>query len=598
MPDRRRPPRRVVQPPKRGRRWILIGAGAIVLGMILWLGREIVIARGALQEASGQAQRLQRQITDGDTEKAKATLADLKTSTRDARTHTDGPLWSASTVIPFIGNSVDAVTAVSRSLDVIAQRGLPPVVEVSSSLGADVFKPRNGRFDVANLQELAPSVTAASEVLTAERAKIERIEIGDLVGPVKDQVSDLKVKISDAEQAASAGARAMRLAPPMLGADGKRKYLLLFQNNAEARSTGGLPGAWAILGADDGELSLDRQGSIGDVRKFPKPVVKLTKEEKAQYGDLMATHLSDVNFTPDFTRSAEIARVMIDRRIGTEVDGVISVDPVALQYLLKATGPVKVGGGMTLNGMNAVDILLNRVYKRFSESRAQDAFFAVAARRVFRAVTTGKGDSRRMVKQLSKASSEHRLLLWSSVDEEQASLAQTRLSGILSGAESSRPHLGFYYTDATQSKMQYYLNARTTAKSLGCSADGTQTIRMSTTLESTAPTEPGKLPPSVTGRRSRIPQGSMLLSARFFGPAGGTFTEFRVNGKSQPVSGLEYYGRAVNIESFHLKPGQSVRVEATVQTRDDQRGDAVLNVTPGVRPTENGVRVPSTCDQN
>ena len=595
MAYRPEPPRREERPQTRRRRWLLIGAGVIVLGVIMWLGREAVLARNALHDASRQAQMLQGQITDGDTKNASATLVDLKASAREARTHTDGPLWAASTVIPFVGDSVDAVRVVSRSLDVIARRALPPVVRVSSSLSSDMFKPRNGRLDVANLQKLAPSVTAASQVLTAQRARIERIEDGELIGPIRGQVSDLKDKISDAEFAASAGARAMRLAPPLLGADGKRRYLLIFQNNAEARSTGGLPGAWAILHADHGKVSLGRQGTVGDVGTFSKPVVTLTKEEKALYGDLMATHFADVNFTPDFPRSAEIARTMIQKRSGPEVDGVMSVDPVALQYLLKATGPIKVADGTTLNAKNAVDTLLSRVYEQFSHVRTQDAFFADSARRVFKAVISGGGDSRKMVNQFVKASSEHRVLLWSSVKEEQSSLAQTSLSGILPGAGSERPQLGFYYTDATQSKMQYYLDAGTTAESLGCRADGTQTFRMKTILKSTAPTDPSGLPLAVTGRNSRVPKGSMLLSARFFGPAGGTFSEFRVDGKSRPVSGRQFYGRAVNIDAFLLKPGKSVRVEATVETGKDQTGDAVLNVTPGVRPTENGVSIPSTC---
>ena len=595
MAYRPEPPRREERPPRRRRRWLLIGAGVIVLGVILWLGREAVIARNALNDASREAQMLQRQITDGDTKKASATLVDLQASTRDARTHTDGPLWAASTGIPFIGDSVDAVRVVSRSLDVIAQRGLAPVVEVSSSLGSDVFKPRNGRFDVANLQKLAPSVTTASQVLTAQRARIERIEDDELIGPIRGQVSDLKEKISNAEFAASAGARAMRLAPPLLGTDGKRKYLLIFQNNAEARSTGGIPGAWAILSADNGKVSLGRQGSVGDIGTFSKPVVKLTKEEKAQYGDLMATHFADVNFTPDFPRSAKIARIMIQRRIGTEVDGVMSVDPVALQYLLKATGPIKVADGTTLNAKNTVDTLLSRVYEQFNRAKVQDAFFADSARRVFTAVISGKGNPRKMVKEFVKASSEHRVLLWSSVKEEQASLAQTSLSGILPAAGSARPQLGFYYTDATQSKMQYYLDARTTAESEGCRADGTQTFRIETILKSTAPTDVSGLPLAVTGRNKRVAKGSMLLSTRFFGPAGGRFTEFTVDGKSKPVSGLQFYGRAVNLDAILLKPGKSVRVEATVETGKDQTGDAVLNVTPGVQPTENGVRIPSTC---
>ncbi len=113
-------------------------------------------AKTALDDASEQAKTLQEQITDGDTKAAETTLAALQQSTSTARANTDGPLWTGLSKLPFIGDSVDAVQVISTSLDDIAQRGIPPVVKVSSSLDADVFKPKNGRFNLAKLQDSHP----------------------------------------------------------------------------------------------------------------------------------------------------------------------------------------------------------------------------------------------------------------------------------------------------------------------------------------------------------------------------------------------------------------------------------------------------------
>ncbi len=38
--------------------------------------------------------------------------------------------------------------------------------------------------------------------------------------------------------------RVVQLAPAMLGADGDRQYLLLFQNNAELRAGAAFPALW------------------------------------------------------------------------------------------------------------------------------------------------------------------------------------------------------------------------------------------------------------------------------------------------------------------------------------------------------------------
>jgi hypothetical protein len=42
----------------------------------------------------------------------------------------------------------------------------------------------------------------------------------------------------------------------MLGQNGPKRYFLAFQNNAEARGTGGLPGAFAIIEANHGKLAI------------------------------------------------------------------------------------------------------------------------------------------------------------------------------------------------------------------------------------------------------------------------------------------------------------------------------------------------------
>ena len=64
--------------------------------------------------------------------------------------------------------------------------------------------------------------------------------------------------------------------PSMLGANGTRRYLLLVQNNAEIRPTGGIAGSFAILKADKGKLSMGKQGSIQDLLPFADPVLPMT----------------------------------------------------------------------------------------------------------------------------------------------------------------------------------------------------------------------------------------------------------------------------------------------------------------------------------
>jgi hypothetical protein len=573
---------------------------AVVIVLIVAAGvlmaRQAVAAKSALEDAATQARTLQSQITNGDTTQATATLAELQKSTHTARTNTDGPLWDALSVLPVVGKSVDAAQTISSSLDDIALNGMPPVVKVSSSLDADLFKPKDGRFNLAAMQQLAPAVAKASTVLTSNRKKISTIDPDSLIGPLQAPARDLETKIGDAQSAAASAANAMTLAPTMLGGERKRTYLLMFQNNAEVRSTGGVPGAFAIITADKGKITITKQGSAtADIPQYENPLVKLTKSERDVYGQLMAKDFRDTNFTPDFPRTAEIAKTMLQDKLGIKVSGVLSVDPVALSYLLKGTGPLKAAAGTTLTTDNAVDILLNDVYARYADPLLQDAFFADSARRIFEAVTQGVGDSRVSLEQLVKAANEHRILVWSAGKSEQAVLAPTEVAGAFPGKRTSRPQVGVYMNDSTESKMQYYLDKKTTVRSMRCSSDGVQTLQLTTTFTSTAPADASELPAYITGAGVRIPKGTMLLDTRFFAPSGGAFTEFTFNGKLRVNNGVLFNTRPTNFAAFPLKPGQTVTISATMTTAKNQRADAKFSTTPGAQSTPNGVDIPSSC---
>ena len=179
--------------------------------------------------------------------------------------------------------------------------------------------------------------------------------------------------------------------PTMLGADAPRSYLVMFQNNAEVRAGGGIPGALAVVNAKNGKVSLGRQASLSDIAGFNRQVLPLTQAEEALFGTNLAQYAADVTFTPDFERSAYLMREMWRLRTGQEVDGVISVDPVAMSYLLNATGPVTLANGKQLTADNAVDYLLHDVYMETPDPEKQNAIFADAASKVFAALTTGAG---------------------------------------------------------------------------------------------------------------------------------------------------------------------------------------------------------------
>jgi hypothetical protein len=572
------------------------GIGLVVAIVCLVLAYEVVHARGALTDAAGQARDLRKHVADGDVDAARSDLAELKDSTQSAESHTDGPLWAAAVRTPLVGSSFAAVQDVSRVLHRIAEDGLSPLVDISDQVDADAFSPRGGRVDIEPIRAVSPRLQKADLALTRGWRELSRIDVNELVGPLQGPVTEIQAKVADAQESVGAGAKAARLIPGMLGGSGERTYILAFQNNAEIRSTGGLPGAYAVLKAKDGRIRLVGQGTGSSFQFFEDLPIRITEDEKRLYSILLTGYWGDTTLTPDFPRSAEIMRAMLRQDRKQRTDGVISLDPIALSYILDATGPVKLADGKSLTSANAVQRLLNDVYLDIPHNATQDAYFADAASRVFTALVSGSGDSKALLAGAAQAVSENRILIESAHDAEQRILESTRIAGALPGDEGSTPHVGVYYNDATQAKLEYYLRKKTTVKATRCTADGAQSLTTTTRLRSVAPRNARTLPTSIVGPGTGEKRGSFRMVMSFYAPHGGLIDRLEIDGEEQPLNRFEHDG--INVASIPvlLAPGQEVVVKASMFTGKDQRDDAIFATTPGIEATPNNVPVPSACD--
>jgi hypothetical protein len=581
------------------RRVVLRVAGvlALVVAIVgLVLAYEAFQARGALTRAEDQVRDLRNHVADGDVDAARSDLAELKDSTREAESHTDGPLWAAAARSPLGGPNFAAVQDVSRVLHQIADDGLSPLVDIADQLDADAFSPRGGRVDIEPIRALSPGLQKADQALTRGFRELLEIEADELVGPLQGPVTEIQTKVADAHETVGAGAKAARLIPGMLGGSGGRTYILAFQNNAEIRSTGGLPGAYAVLKAKDGRIRLGRQGTGSSFQFFESLPIRTTQDEKRLYSILLTGYWGDTTLTPDFPRSAEIMRAMLRQDRKQKADGVISLDPVALSYILEATGPVKLADGTSLTSDNAVKRLLNDVYLEIPENAAQDAYYADAASRVFAAIVSGSGGSKALLESLAKAVDENRILIESTRDAEQRVLESTPIAGALPTDEGSTPHLGIYYNDATEAKLEYYLRKETTVRATKCTRDGAQSLSTTTVLESVAPKKARSLPKSILGPGDREKPGYFRMILTHYAPHGGLLTHLEVDGEEELMNRAEHNGLNVVSHSILLAPGQKATVKTSMFTGKDQRDDAVFRTTPGIEATPNNVTVPSACD--
>ena len=579
--------------PVLSRRRILV-FGPLLLVMVAgayfgWLALQV---RGELAEAEDSADQLRVAMQQQDRAGQQSAVRDLRESSSRAADLTGGAGWSVLAKLPLVGDDAAGIRALSRSLDTLAQDGVDPLlrsVDLVDRLSAD------GRIDVGVAQELVDPVAEARSAFSDAAAPVEGLDSSGYAGSVKGRFDEYVEIVRAGRDALASAETATQVLPSMVGSDGPRNYLLVFQNNAEIRATGGLPGSWALVHADRGELSIQRQGTVGSFPEQPEPVTSLSDGEFQVYNTQLGTFFADAGFTPDFPRAAELMQAHWDARYpATGLDGVISLDPVALSYLLEGTGPVEVAG-RSLTPDNVVDELLSSPYRTL-EPLAQDQLFAQAARAIFGAATGDVKDPVAFVRGLSRAADEDRLLVAPFVDSEAETLAGSAVIGDLPDEDARSPRVEITLNDATGSKMSYYLRYSADVRATACRSD-VQTMNGSMTLsQSIPPSEAAELPDSVTGGGQFGTQpGTQLVLVRVHGPSGGSLEDFRLNGKAISAKSVELDGRPVATVVVLLSTTEDVVVNWSMTSGPDQTGDVQLGLTPSVVPGDKDRTVQSAC---
>jgi hypothetical protein len=494
--------------------WLIPGtvaAALIVLALAAtaWLMHTADVIKTELQAAQELVPKLKEEVTNDDAASAQKTVSDLIRHTTAAREAAADSLWTVASGLPWIGANFQATQEVAISVDEVARLGAAPLVDVFQRVDWRTLIPLDQGTDLTQIQAVEPQLSSAAHAVSSSAERLKNIQSAALFNNVAEPLIKVREELGSLGASLNAAANAAQIAPAMLGSDDQRNYLLMIQNNAESRASGGIPGALAVLTLDQGRMSLGGQTSASEVG-IMSPVLSVDAEQRQIFSSRLGKFMQDVNLTPDFPTAATTAHEMWEKKTGHRLDGVISVDPVALSYLLEATGPVKIdspqleplansGLPTELNSKNVVPTLLSAVYADIEQPRLQDAYFAGVAREIFTALSSGKGNAKKLIEGITRGSEEGRVLVWSNSPSEQAVIEKYSLSGSVSGPSVSPAQFGVYFNDGTGAKMDYYVK-RTVQLTEQCASDGYSQVRVRITSTNAAPKDAAtSLPEYVTG---------------------------------------------------------------------------------------------------
>ncbi|HVW80640.1 MAG TPA: DUF4012 domain-containing protein [Mycobacteriales bacterium] len=439
----------------------------VVIAAGLWMLAHALDATGHLTDARTDIARIRADLLAG-----RSPLADMRAAQRDAAAAKDDThdfVWGATSWLP----PVKTVRGITTAIDTLASQALPDFVAVAPKLRPAELRVRHNKIALAPLVAAAPTMQRA-----AAAASLARTQIADLPGgwfglissarnKVLTQLTSLAGTVDDISRFTKAG-------PTMLGLHGERRYFVGIQNNAEARATGGLIAAYAVVTADHGTIRVVEHGNDSKLQAFrsPTPVVKLADQYQQTYGNyLPAQDWTTSNLSPNFPDAANIWAHLWQAQTGQQIDGVFGVDAVGLADILGSVGTVTLNGYQgVFDGGNLATYIESTQYADFPglHNPFRKSFLSRVATAVIHKMLSGAGDPQAITSALGRTAGEGHLELWSQRPDEQTSITGTPLAGELS--PTTGPFASVSINNAYASKLDYYLNSRLSYQAGGCSS--------------------------------------------------------------------------------------------------------------------------------
>ena len=266
--------------------------------------------------------------------------------------------------------------------------------------------------------------------------------------------------------------------PYLAGVERSQRYLVAFQNTAEARGTGGILGAFAIVKIDRGAISIERTGSNAAMASLSEIPVPVTNEFMNLYGKNPAI-LQNSNLSPHLPFGAEIWMGLWKKQTGQDLDGVIAVDPSSLSYILRATGPITVNG-REIKSENLVRETLKDAYKRFeNDNSARKQYLVDIINATSKKLMNGDYSKLKMISAIDQGLKEGRILLYSRAENAEKYISKTQLGSFLGTDLNNEYRVVIQNIDA--SKLDYYLEKEIKIITTSCQTPKKVTVNVAVT---------------------------------------------------------------------------------------------------------------------
>jgi hypothetical protein len=565
--------------------------GLVVLGG-LWIIATALIARHDGNAAHRDLNQLRLDLVRGDETAATSLAHRIQHEAGATHARTTGPAWWVATRLPGLRGPADSIRSTAGLVQQLTTAALPPALKAGEILDPQIVREGPDAINLARLGEsadpLQQAARAAGVIVGRERA----VSASTWLGPANNARNSLISIVDQLQHGMSSLSTAARLLPVPLGASGPQRYFLGIETDAQSRGLGGLPGAYAILQASHGALTILRFGSDNDMAHAVAHA-HLGGEFQSTYGDIWnaSGYFGNSDPSPNFPDAAKIWMSMWQDKFHQHLNGALAVDPRALSYLLGAVGSVTLPDGTVLTGSNTVPFFESTVYGKFPyDPDARKQYQVDAARLVTnRILHIQSGALFRAASALQRGADEGRLLAYSSDPTVESKLAIEPVGGVL--PRTNRPFLEVAIGNGGGNKLDYYLHRTITYSRASCAA-GPATVTV--VLHNSAPTS--GLAPEVLGDPFHAPRhpGNNLVGVSLYSTAHSEVNDSRLDGKIDFIDTGGDQGHPDTEADVLLRPGQTRTLVFYVH-EPAATGPLIDRIQPVVNPTTPRIIAPPAC---
>lgn len=256
--------------------------------------------------------------------------------------------WYVADVQRVVNSTIHGISAAQTFTEAIT-----PYADVLGFKGQGTFLGGTAQERLSQATEafskISPQLDEIAVDLTKIRTEVEGIKSwrypniipgrpGEKVEATQKVVRQMQTLFVDAKPL-------LLVLPEIMGNTGEKKYLVLFQNDAELRSTGGFITAYAIFRVENGIVTTEGSSDIYELDHTLLKKVTAPSFMLKYFPGVSNLYMRDSNFSPDFKASMiqfeELYDSAADKKI---IDGIIAVDTQFVVSLMDVLGPIEAYG--------------------------------------------------------------------------------------------------------------------------------------------------------------------------------------------------------------------------------------------------------------